>query len=136
MSFPNTLPSTYPKKKSKTKKLIHFTFHFHKDGGRRSIAGMAQHSISISIKWKPILKEIACNLIVLNFRNKKKLPWNLVSKIPSRTFKLETFLEKNNFNKRILKILGVNPQFGQNLILIRKLFYTFYTNGSVNQHLL
>ena len=37
---------------------FHFSLHFiHKDGGRRSIAGMAQHSI------KPLLKEIPFILI-------------------------------------------------------------------------
>ena len=35
---------------------FHFTFHFHKDGGRRSIAGIAQHSTPISIKESPFSK--------------------------------------------------------------------------------
>ena len=62
--LPKTPPLTYPNiKKFKGPKMdslhfhFHFHFHFHKDGGRRSIAGMAQHSI------KPLLKEIPFILI-------------------------------------------------------------------------
>ena len=64
--LPKTPPLTYPNiKKFKGPKMdsLHFHFHFHftslslhKDGGRRSIAGIAQHSTPISIKESPFSK--------------------------------------------------------------------------------
>ena len=108
---------------------------FDNHGGRRSIAGTAQHSI------KPILKEIPFNLTFLSknwtylqfykrntrkdySKRKKNEPWNLVPKIPSRTVKLETIFEKNCHTLVILNILGATPQLVQNLTSLRKLLCT------------
>ena len=44
---------------------------------------------------------------------KKNRLWNLVSKIPSRTDKLETIFEKSHRSTQILKIVGVTPQLDQ-----------------------
>ena len=63
--------------------------------------------------------------IPLKFCRKKNGPWNFVSKIPSRTDKLETIFEKNHPSLRILKIIGATPQLVQNLTPIWKLFCTF-----------
>ena len=49
----------------------------------------------------------------------------MVSKIPSRTVKLETIFEKSHRTSVILKIVGATPQLVQNLTPIRKLFCTF-----------
>ena len=44
------------------------------DGGRRSIAGMAQHSLMISIKERPFYKKISFNFILLHFNQKLNSP--------------------------------------------------------------
>ena len=54
------------------KELTHSLTHQH--GGRRSVAGMAQHSIPISTKESPFYKEIPFNFIYLHFHRKWTRP--------------------------------------------------------------
>ena len=59
------------------------------------------------------------------FFSEKKRPWNLVSKIHSRTDTLEIIFEKSHPSMQILKIVWATPQLVPNLTPIRKLLCTF-----------
>ena len=69
---------------------------------------------------KNFLKKNPCK-----FLSKKNQLWNLASKIPSRTDKLDTIFSKTLSNRLFLKILWATPQLVSNFIPIRKLFCTF-----------
>ena len=67
-----------------------FTFHFHKHGGRRSIAGMAQHSITISIKKAPFQRN-SLNIDFSQFSPKNGTAFIFTKEIP---------LKMNRTNKK------------------------------------
>ena len=122
-----------------------FTFtslslHFHKDGGRRSIAGIAQHSTPISIKESPFSKIFplywVSSIFSKNWTHLQFYMNILLKKLSSfftgkshvkflQNYKLENIFEKSHRSIVILKNPGSTPQLVANFTPIRKLLCTF-----------
>ena len=105
-----------------TWKLFYLTFNFTKENP----SNFCCRQIYMETPLKIILTHLQFyKRNPFKFFEKKNQPWNLVSKIPSWTGKLEVIFEKSHPSSQILKIVGATLQLDQSFTPIRKLFCTF-----------
>ena len=98
MLLPKTPPQPYPKKRIWRPKTtsLHFFFTFHsKDGGRRSIAGIALHSIPSCIKVSPFSKIFP---LISSISAKIELTFNFPQEIPLKINRTERKGSTKNWN--------------------------------------